>query len=428
MKRRYNAEWDALVAKRRGLLNRLESLNSREMSTDQQTQWDALVAQIEDIDSRLTALENAMADDITSETPQANSLYGPSRLEMLRRSSSSRGRSGSWSGYSTAVADGDVLRSWLRIGTPEEADADRELLTRSGHGIGNRLEFRALSKGSGVGAEIVPQSFYDVVNQAMKAYSPVRQLAQIISTESGEDLRVPSVDDTTNTGAIIAEGSADSEQDVAFTEIVLKSYTYSSKIVRVSNELLADSGIDLAAYLGRILGERIGRAQASHFLTGSGSGQPQGVITGAGSVSAGSATAIAVNDLINLVSAVDRAYLADGSSNSIGWLMHPTIYGVIRKLADTTGQPIIQPVTDRGPASLLGYPVYFAPEMDSTTASTKKTVLFGNFGFYCIRDAGVLSVARSTERYFEYRQEAFMALYRTDAKVLQAGAFKVLTH
>ena len=421
--RKFDAAHDSLVAKRRGLVNRMESMSSkRELTPDEQAAWDSLVAQVEQIDQRLNDLEQAMADDIQSE---ANSI---SRLELLRRSNSNRQISRAWIGNSSAVADGEVLRSWLRIGTPAEADADRELLVRAGHGVGNSLEFRALSKGAGVGAEIVPQSFYDVVNEAMKAYSPVRQLAQIISTTSGEDLRVPSVDDTSNTGAIIAEGTADTEQDVAFTEIVLKSYTYSSKIVRVSNELLADSGIDLAAYLGRILGERIGRAQASHFLTGTGSGQPQGVITAAGSVSAGSATAIAVNDLINLVSAVDRAYLADGSSNSIGWLMHPTIYGVIRKLADSTGQPIIQPVQDRGPASLLGYPVYFAPEMDSTLVATKKTVLFGNFNFYAIRDAGPLSVARSADRYFEYRQEAFMALYRTDAKVLQAGAFKVLVH
>jgi HK97 family phage major capsid protein len=425
MKRRYHAETDALIAKRQGLLNRLESINSREMSPDQLDQWDTIVAQIKDIDARLTALESAVQDDYTSE---ANSIYGPSRLEMLRRSNPTRGRGTPWIGSSSAVSDGDVLRSWLRIGTPAEADADRELLARSGHGAGNRLEFRALSKGAGVGAEIVPQSFYDIVNQAMKAYSPVRQLAQIISTDSGEDLRVPSVDDTSNVGAIIAEGTADTEQDVAFTEIVLKSYTYSSKIVRVSNELLADTGIDLAAYLGRILGERIGRAQAAHFLTGTGSGQPQGVITGAGTVSAGSATAIAINDLINLVNAVDRAYLADGSSNSIGWLMNPSIYAAIRKLTDSQGRPIVQEVTDRGPAGLLGYPVYFAPEMDSTLVATKKTVLFGNFGFYTIRDAGALAIARSTERYFEYRQEAFMALYRTDAKVLQAGAFKVLVH
>jgi HK97 family phage major capsid protein len=66
--------------------------------------------------------------------------------------------------------------------------------------------------------------------------------------------------------------------------------------------------------------------------------------------------------------------------------------------------------------------------MDSTTAATKKTVLFGNFKQYLVRDAGTLVVARSNERYFEYNQSAFIALYRTDAKLLQAGAFRTLLH
>ena len=66
--------------------------------------------------------------------------------------------------------------------------------------------------------------------------------------------------------------------------------------------------------------------------------------------------------------------------------------------------------------------------MDSTFVATKKTVLFGNFDYYAIRDKANLVVARSADRFFVFNQTAFLALQRTDAKVLNAAAFRVLVH
>jgi HK97 family phage major capsid protein len=66
--------------------------------------------------------------------------------------------------------------------------------------------------------------------------------------------------------------------------------------------------------------------------------------------------------------------------------------------------------------------------MDSTVAATKKTVLFGNFKNYAIRDVNSLVVSQSSDRYFEYNMTAFLALQRSDAKVLQPAAFRVLLH
>ena len=91
--------------------------------------------------------------------------------------------------------------------------------------------------------------------------APLRGICKLIQSDSGETLRIPINDDTSNTGSIIAENAEHTALDMSFTEIILGAYTYSSRLVKCSNELLQDTGIDLAAFLGQQLGERIGRAQ-----------------------------------------------------------------------------------------------------------------------------------------------------------------------
>jgi len=211
-----------------------------------------------------------------------------------------------------------------------------------------------------------------------------------------------------------------------FTEIILGAYTYFSRLVKCSNELLQDTGIDLAAFLGQQLGERIGPAQEAHFLTGTGSSQPQGPITAASTTTAGSATASAINDLISLMNAVDTAYKNTGGK--VAFVMHQTVWGALRKLQDSQGRQLISDIPAGQAPELFGYPVLLTSGMGPTFASTKKTALFGNFYYYTIRDVANWVVARSMDRYFEFNVSAFLALQRTDAKCLNASAFRVLVH
>lgn len=415
-------------------------MNKRELTPAEAAEFDALAAQVDSIDKRLAGVETYVGYDSSIEDPAEAPPIDPTMAGTAGRSLAlmhSRRKTmpgaignsliGTY-GQRHRPGDSDSLRAWLRCGTPLEQPQDRGLLHQAGHsGNSSALEFRGLgTTPDSAGGYTIATSVYNQVSKTLKNYSPVRSLAQILNTSTGEPLRVPRCDDTSNSGAIVSEGSAHAEQDAVFSTVTMGAFTYSSKMVRVSNELLADSQIDLAQFLGEILGERLGRIQANHFLLGNGTTEPQGVIAGASTVAAASATTINADDLINVAAAVDPSYLAD--IENVAWVMHPTIFSLIRKLKDSYGAYLVQPITELGPPNLLGYPVRFASEMDSTTAATKKTVLFGNFRQYLIRDAGTLTVARSNERYFEYNQSAFIALYRTDAKLLQAGAFRTLLH
>ena len=379
-----------------------------------------LYTKVAELDQRIAQLENAQSADIPASDPNGNAMIASGGRSMGRLSQpwpiGNNSRTGS---------DSDVLRAWLRSGLPSEQARDRETLQNRGYNpSANALEFRAnlSAGGSGAGAELVPQSFYAEVQRAWKNVAPLRGICKLIQSDSGETLRIPINDDTSNTGSN-AEHTA---LDMSFTEIGLGAYTYSSRLVKCSNELLQDTGIDLAQFLGQQLGERIGRIQETHFLTGTGTGQPQGVITAASTTTAASATAITINDLVTLMNAVDPAYKNTGGK--VAFVMHQTVWSALRKLQDSQGRQLISDIQAGQAPELFGYPVLLTSGMDSTFVATKKTVLFGNFDYYAILDKANLVVARSADRFFEFNQTAFLALQRTDAKVLNAAAFRILVH
>ena len=419
------SELSAMRAQRRGYLNQITSLTSRDMSPDQMAKVDELYQKIAEMDARLSDLENAASGDLPASADGSMIASSNGNRSMGRRSQS-------WpigSNSRASGSDSEVLRAWLRHGLPCEQDRDIETLQNRGFNpSANALEFRAnLSTGaSGAGSELVPKSFYSEVQTALKNVAPLRGICKIIQSDTGETLRIPVNDDSSNSGVIIAENAEHSALDMSFTEISLGAYTYSSRLVKCSNELLQDSGIDLAQFLGQQLGERIGRIQEQHFLTGTGSSQPQGIITAASTTTAASATAITINDLITLMNAVDPAYKKTGGKTA--FVMHQTVWSALRKLQDSQGRQLISDIQAGQAPELFGYPVLLTSGMDSTFVATKKTVLFGNFDYYAIRDVANLVVARSADRFFEFNQTAFLALQRTDAKCLNASAFRVLVH
>ena len=262
-----------------------------------------------------------------------------------------------------------AMRAWFQVGAPgtDMSDEDSKLArefspsgtvtlkmadTRTARRI--RQEFRAQSVGTTTaGGFTVPEGFVAELERAMLQFGGMRQAnTRIIRTATGQVLPWPKYNDTGNTGALLAENTQDSEQDVAFTELQLDAYKYTSKIVRVSKELMQDSAFDMASELGQILGERLGRIHNTHQTTGTGSSQPNGVATAATSgVTAASATVLTWLELIALEHSVDPAY-----RNGAQYMFNDTTLSEIRQLVDGDGRPLWQPgLTVGAPDSINGY-------------------------------------------------------------------------
>lgn len=287
-------------------------------------------------------------------------------------------------------------------------------------------ELRALSTTGTAGGYMIPQAFLNDMVRVMKAFGAVRRVARVITTESGASMPFPVTDDTANVGAILGENTQASEQDVAWTQKTLGAFMYSSKVVRVSFQLMQDSAFDVEGELRDMLGERIARIQNQHFTTGAGTTEPTGLVTGGTSgVTAVSTTAPTSDELINLAHSVDPAYRNSGRAR---FMMRDSMVAVVRKLKDTTNQYIWQPGMQEGvPDSLFGYPIEINQDMPAATTGLKP-IAFGDFNEgYLIRDVRGFQLLRMDERWADYLQVGFLGFARSDGIVRNAAAYRVLT-
>lgn len=287
-------------------------------------------------------------------------------------------------------------------------------------------ESRAQGVGTNsAGGYLVPQGFRNVFIETLDTLNALRRAgATIIPTDSGNSMTWPTVNDTANKGALLAENTQVTEQDVVMGQADLGAYKFTSKLIRVSLELLEDSGTDVEALLGRLAGNRIARIENEYYTTGTGTAQPQGVVTGATSgVTAASTTTVTADELIDLQESVPEAYRNDDTAV---WMTRSI--SAVRKLQDANDQYLWQPGLQAGtPSTILGSRYVTNPDMPAAAAAAKSWV-YGNFAeAYAIRDVNGVQMLRLNERYADYFQVGFVAFHRSDGVVQNASAIRALT-
>jgi HK97 family phage major capsid protein len=320
----------------------------------------------------------------------------------------------------------DVFAKYLRGGMHDLDGEERRVLAGRVDG-----ELRAQGVGTGgAGGYTVPEGFWNRVVERRKAFGGVQEVANVITTETGQDLPWMTNDDTSNVGAILSENTQISEQDVTFGTESLGAYLYTSKLIRVSYQLMQDSAIDIEGFLASKMGERLARIHNTHQTVGTGTGQPEGLVTGATTgKTTGNATAITYNEIVDLIHSVDPAYRGPGAR----FMFSDGVLAYLRKIVDDSGgsglgRPLWEPSVQVGePNTIHGYPYTINQDMASTVATTNTTMLFGDFNAgYVIRDVKGLSVVRLDERYADYLQVGWFAYDRQDSLVDDSNAFKAM--
>lgn len=310
----------------------------------------------------------------------------------------------------------EAFSAYLRFGATGLNPEQRSLLAE------NFVEARALSAVTGAnGGYTVPVDFYNRLIDNMKWFGGMRQSrATVIRTSGGNNLPIPTADDTGNVGAIVAENTQVTEQDTTFGQKTLGAHMYTSKIIRVPYQLLQDSAFDIESWLRNKLAERIGRITNQHFTVGTGTGQPQGVVTGAASGKTGAAgqtTSVTYEDLVDLTHSVDPSYRRGAE-----FMFHDTTLKALKKMKDADGRPLWLPsVTQGEPDSILGYRYVINNDMPAMAANAK-SILFGDFSNYFIRDVLGIQLLRLEERYADFLQVGFLAFSRHDGVLADAGA------
>lgn len=290
-------------------------------------------------------------------------------------------------------------------------------------------EQRALTVTTTAGGYLISAEMNRSLEEARLFYGPMLQLGTVIRTQTGANLPFPTFNGTATKGRILGINTQVTQTDPAFGQMVLGAFKYSSDMVLVPEELIEDSGVPLSDFLGRALGERIGRILNEHFTTGAGTTLPFGVVPQATAVNLGTGTATtfgsttdgtAYRNLLKILHGVDIAYRNNG--DKVGWMMNDVTLQNIAGFVDSTGRPLWVPSLVAGePDRLLGYRIFINNDMTSTMANNARTVLFGDFSKYYIREVRDVQILSSRERFIDFHQTAFLAFGRYDGNLLNAG-------
>ena len=340
-------------------------------------------------------------------------------LEIQERGGHHYERDNGCGGYRSEAraAENRIFRKWM-VGGMECLDAEEK---RFMHARQAPAEGRAQSVGTTTaGGFSVPKDFRRELETALKSFGGIRaSRATILNTTGGGQLELPTSNDTSNKGALLAENTADAEQDITFGQLLLDAYKYTSRIIRVSVELMQDSAFNMDAFIAGRFAERLARITNEHFTTGDGTGKPNGVVTAAtlGKTGAGGqVTSVTYNDLVDLKHSVDQAYRQNAE-----WMMNDLTVAAATKLVDGDSRPLWAAGLVAGaPDTILGHTYVVNNDM-AVMAANAKSILFGDFSKYIIRDVLDVTMARLVERYAEFHQVGFIANGRWDGDLLDAG-------
>lgn len=251
---------------------------------------------------------------------------------------------------------------------------------------------------------------------ALMDYSGIMQVADVITTDHGNDLPWPTANDTGNKGRRIGAGKKVAKGATnIFKKQVWKAHKYTSDELILEHEMTEDAGFDFIGYLPGIAGERISRIFNDEATTGTGENMPEGIEGVPVGLETASSTAFTPDEWIKFLAKVDPAYRQGGQI-----MMNDAIMTEVALLKDGQNNFIWRAGLELGqPDRIRGYAVVPNVSMDGTLAAGNIVAVFGQLKQIKVRRVRGLRFYR--ERDNEYDTEKFYAYIRMDSKVLNAG-------
>ena len=357
----------------------------------------------------LSGEENQTYDRIMADLDQRSAVIDTIKAQTEREERAAEAMKGFESQVKPAVSvpaidDAELIRSLARGEIRSHSFEKRDVLKSS------------------TGAP-VPTSFYDNVVLLARKIGPLLETSTIINTAGGENLQIPSVS-AYSTGTVSSEAAAIGESDPTFNAFkTLSAYKYSF-LTQISREMVEDAGVDILGFLSQNVGNALGFAVNGALTTGTGTTQPTGIVTAAGSGITGSTAvsgAFTADNLIDLVYSVDTV---GRQLPGTGFMMNAKAISAVRKLKDTAGNYVFSPALSGDKRDLiLGYEVYENPGM-ADPATSAKSVIFGHLPSYFVRTVGGIKLDRSDDFAFSQDLISFRATMRVDGNLIQTSHVK----
>ena len=273
-----------------------------------------------------------------------------------------------------------------------------------------------------------PEDFRAEIIKKLPNFAGVGALVNRQAT-SRDVLRYPQIayasDDIKTSGVTVTwEDENDTTTETSFS---LGSVSVPVKkaraIVRISNELLEDSAVNILDLLSTLFAETFAIEEDKVLTVGAGGKQPQGFMT-SGSIStvnSGSSGAFTMDGLLDLIYALPEQYAGNASL-----MVKRASVAALRKLKDSQNRPLWEPSAQAGqPASIYGYPVRTNEWMPAIAAAAKAAIFADFKRLYLVADRVGMTIKRLDEKYADTDETGFIVRRRMGGRVLQPWAAKI---
>jgi HK97 family phage major capsid protein len=352
-------------------------------------------------------------------TPEAGD-----RLENVVRNRDPQGVGGR---YLAAVADENYTSAFGKLvadpmtGHLRFSAAEVEAVRRVG---AVQEERTALAVGAGAQGQFAIPFTLDpsVLLSSAGVISPIRRLArtEIIVTDVWKG--VSSAGITSGFAAEATEASDNASVLAQPTVDTAKAFAF----VPFSIEIGEDWN-SLQSEMARLFADSKDVLEATAFLTGTGTNEPKGVLTGLTTtqrVQTATTNVYALADVYSLKQALPARFVSGAS-----WTQHPTnLDRAFRFVGGNSTEPIFYPTRD---GNILGIPTFEWSSMTSTMATTNKIAIYGDFSNFLIADriGGTIELIPhlfgTTNRY-PMGQRGLYYYWRVGSDVLVQNAFRYL--
>ncbi len=274
----------------------------------------------------------------------------------------------------------------------------------------------ALKVGKDVdGGYLVPDEMEKGIVEALADHNVVRKLATVFTTN--RTLRVPGPGNKP-VAVWEEEGGELSFSDMDFYQVVIDAHK-DGYTVKVTEELLDDSGFFVEKYIIDSSGQSIGELEEEAFVNGDGVHKPRGFLQDA-EVGV-EVTELNSDALIDLYASVRAPYQKKGA-----WIISDEVANQLSRMKYANGRRIWEPdLTKKTPGMLLGKPVFVTKAMPGILPGNS-VIAFGDFSYYLIGDRGKRAVKRLNELYAANGEIGFRVTHRVDGKLALPEAVKTL--
>ena len=319
--------------------------------------------------------------------------------------------------------DGGSVFNDIRLANKGNQDAIARL-TEGYEGKALTAEGKAMTEGTpGQGGYLVRPLVERQIVEALESDNVIRALCSSINVNTNA-IQLDQLALSTTAGWVAELATKPESTGMTLATVTASVFT-AAGLATISNQLLADSDPAVDGLVVADLAKRLVALEETAFLTGSGSGQPLGILNTPGidavTYTEGSPTVAALLDKV--LDAVANVETNHGSPSAI--VMHPRTWTRIIKAKDSAGAWQLNPGTYGAPAgavegrSLFGPPqklLWGVPVITSNRVPTnlgsgtnESRVIVGDFREALILDRQGITVDESPHVLFTSNQTIFRA-------------------